>query len=224
MFAEENRNNHDQLQVLEGLCWDFRVKNEWWTYRWCYKKSVDQLHFHRRGSEPSIHNRISLYEPKMAPNSTVQHFFADVADCVMEDGDFFKRMAKVTISCCLGNKKLNQPRGARADVSHGTYIQRVHEYLTCHYNIDVCSDLLCDPAELEAVAKDVNVEARTLPGNQHTREGHSDGDSRSDIKKQDKVDATAEASPSSLEAESLFQGDVVTKEQQSRLRERVRAM
>ena len=242
VIAEEIHHN-DRLQVLEENCWDYNVKNEWWTYRWCYKKSVDQLHFHGRGSEPSVHNRISRYESDEVGDSTVQHFCGEEADCVTEDGDLLKRMAKVTIRCCSAKSSLNPRRTTRVDVRLDTYIRRVYEHSTCHYNIDVCSELLCERTEQTATEKESMTQDISHPntpspltknGYGHQNSGSSSKNGGGPSSRGGSVNASSnphdgrntapEASSNSLEADFLFQGDVVTIEQQSHLKERVRAM
>jgi hypothetical protein len=222
---------------LQGHCWDYTVKNEWWTYRWCYKSNVEQLHFPRRGREPSVQNSISQYINVEPHDSAEQYFIATTAECEMDDGDFFQRRANVSVSCC--SKKQNSRRQVRADVSIGTHIRSVEEYLSCHYKILVCSDLLCDPNNLPVDEDEEdrnNWKRESILPPKHTNSPKLPGDKavppprQAQIKNPKQTQQThtqgqtvSMPSPNTADDE-LFRGATVTVEQQAELKERVRAM
>lgn len=194
---------------------------------------MEQLHFPRRGREPSVQNSIAQYIRGEPDDSAEQYFVAKVADCEMDNGNLFPRKANVSISCC--SKKQNSRRQVRADISVGTHIRSVEEYLSCHYKILVCSDLLCNsdnpPEEEVEVESKSSRRSTLLPPKRETafeRHGQDAVSNPPQAETPKPTEQTPQKPKFTLFAdnieEEIFRSATVSVAQQAELRERVRDM
>jgi hypothetical protein len=159
-----------RLKTLEGIC--AQIHKGWWSYEWCYKQEVSQFHIEIGTDSPngiSISDISSLgkYDSrsmyanleKMRPNVLAEDTpeFGRVVD-VYRNGDICEetnmpRKTKVNFQCCSdrmmlrrkGLLKKNEKKFESDDIAVMDIIEDPDQ--VCHYDVTVCTTLLCDEDE-----------------------------------------------------------------------------
>lgn len=109
--------------------------NEWWTYEWCDKIHIRQVHFN--SPLGFILQQFTLvYTSQKNENEinnveNIQYFFDKSSVCAVLDGNINAyRTAVVSVICCINS-------------NIGTFISQVIEIEICKYNIQICSESEC---------------------------------------------------------------------------------
>ena len=164
------------LSLLEDKCYNTISLLEWWSYVWCYKKSVRQIHFNHAQKIVESENNLGEF---ISEESGVDHqiFRSAKADCVMENtGEILFRYVEVTLMCCEEEDK--KPKKPANPISNHpppssssspsppnplpldleALIVTVTEPVPCSYYLTVCTESLCrgsssDPGGGSATAR-----------------------------------------------------------------------
>jgi hypothetical protein len=130
------------LDQLSGKCFDTAHIPQWWSYTWCYRKGIRQVHYNFQLKAVEAHNNIGDFVGK--ESQPFRHIYrTTAADCALENGEAHKRQAVVEIFCCEESVMVARRQLEKSAVS--TFIERVEEPAPCNYVIRVCSDLACAP-------------------------------------------------------------------------------
>lgn len=129
------------MSSLEGKCFDTIYKLDWWSYVWCYKKEVRQVHLESQAIESE--NFLGSFIPH--ESTPVHHVYrGNVADCEKESGEMVIREVSVDIICCGHDIVAGHRRSGRAEAqTQQTFIERYWEQETCSYRLSVCCQLIC---------------------------------------------------------------------------------
>jgi hypothetical protein len=181
-----------QLVELEGVCG--QLHKGWWSYEWCHRASVRQFHlvfeqqkknqlqiesittlgkFHSR----TITTDLDQEPPNVLTDSAVteiarivDHYTGgDVCDETAEPRQTFVHLqccGPVTMTKTHAGGGLLHKDGHRIQSNAAAVVQIV-ENPTCHYNVTVCTPLLChDPSSQEdkGVLQEVGAEVAAFIG------------------------------------------------------------
>ena len=218
--------------MLIGECLDYRPKNEWWSYQWCYKDNIEQHHYERHPIVPSVINDVGEYKGEIRTDqqSWSQTYQHAESDCQAEgsDDDLIRRTATVNINCCLvDHSSTRKKRMKAADIKHGTFIERVEEASPCNYLLTVCSELTCTEEMKESVRvqmqrnapKDVNYKAVKEPSQSKTQKGKL-----KEKANQEETWVSATTKPNFQYSFTAENNKPVTREEQEELKNRVKEM
>ena len=147
-----SREKPDPLSPLANKCFDTSHLKSWWSYVWCFRDDVRQMHFDENRDVIESYNFIGKYVPhESLPYREV--FRHNTSDCQSLSGLFVLRHANVIISCCR-NENWSAMHDRFESISElGTFIESVSENAECEYNIRVCSDLLCPTLDIRRAAE-----------------------------------------------------------------------
>lgn len=136
------RDKPDPLSPLANKCFDTAHLTSWWSYVWCFRDDVQQMHFDENRNVIESYHFIGKYIPRESlPYREV--FRHNASDCQSLSGLSILRHADVIISCCR-NENWSAMHDRFESMSElGTFIESVSENTECEYSIRVCSDLLC---------------------------------------------------------------------------------
>ena len=147
-----SRERPDPLSPLADKCFDTSHLTSWWSYIWCFRDDVRQMHFDENRDVIESYHFIGKYVPhESLPYREV--FRHNTSDCQSLSGLFVLRHADVIISCCR-NENWSAMHDRFESISElGTFIESVSENDECEYNIRVCSDLLCPALDIHRAAE-----------------------------------------------------------------------
>jgi hypothetical protein len=162
-----------RLKTLEGIC--AQIHKGWWSYEWCYQQEVSQFHIEIGTESPSgisisdistlgkyDSRSISTSLESMRPNNLAEDVpeLGRVVD-VYRNGDICEetnepRKTQVNFQCCSermmlrrkGLLKKNEKKFESDDVA--VMDIREHPDQVCHYDVTVCTTLLCDEEDAES--------------------------------------------------------------------------
>lgn len=147
--AEDQFSEHDQdrslqaLAVLENRCLDSLYQPEWWSYIWCYKQNMSQVHFDHQIKAIVTSNNLGDFSEE--ESSATHHVYRNsVPDCALATGALVTRYVETMIQCCDQHVVANYQRlGKIYETNHRTFIASVVEPQQCSYYVTICSELLC---------------------------------------------------------------------------------
>ena len=134
----------DQLSRLENRCFDTAHISNWWSYIWCYRHEIRQVHYDESRQIVETNNLLGSYILDESRALKEIHR-RNISDCDSVDGAPTKRHASVEISCCRDEKWSAMHDRFRSIAELGTFIESVTEPTQCSYLLKVCSDLVCAP-------------------------------------------------------------------------------
>jgi mannosidase alpha-like ER degradation enhancer 2 len=160
------------LQALNGTCFDTSYRPEWWSYQWCYLRHARQFHFSQETKTVESKSNLGKYRKENSRDVFHQYFAETKKDC---DPDIdvhgkgsqqrsIARTADVDIHCCPTQHMLQHAKlkTTGPSIEHTTFIDQVIENRKCHYEILVCSSLVCRDQPYQPVnQKDVGVNERS---------------------------------------------------------------
>ena len=134
--------NTDPLAPLMNKCFDTAHIPSWWSYVWCFRDDIRQMHID--GSENVIqsHHFIGKFVPSES-HSQKQIYRHNISDCQSISGLSLLRYADVVISCCRDENWSSMHDRFESIAGLGTFIESVTEASECEYHLKVCSDLVC---------------------------------------------------------------------------------
>ncbi len=155
---------------LTNTCYNNIFLAEWWSYVWCHRTGVRQVHYNHQTQRVEVENNLGDY---VAEESEVDHqiFRSIIPDCANpQTGVLQARYAEVSLECCeeSGRKVVHIEA---ADNAGGAVIASVSEPVACSYYLIVCSRVMCQSEtvasilkqkELENAAVDKEVHRKTL--------------------------------------------------------------
>jgi hypothetical protein len=133
----------DVLSILTDKCFDTVHLPGWWSYVWCFRDEVRQIHY-----DQSIIETNNLIGKFMEQESSLHKeiYRRNISDCQSASGQPLIRRTEVAISCCRDSvHSSDMYHKFEPKVEFGTYIESVTERLPCMYSMLVCSDLVCPP-------------------------------------------------------------------------------
>ena len=143
-FSERDQHRSlEALAVLENKCLDSLYQPEWWSYIWCYKKNMSQVHFDHQLKVIVTSNNLGEFSEE--ESSATHHIHrSSVPDCALASGALATRYVETMIQCCDQHVVANYRRlGKIYEMNHRTFIASVVEPHQCSYYATICSDLLC---------------------------------------------------------------------------------
>ena len=163
--------------ALTNKCFNNIFMSEWWSYVWCYRIGVRQVHFDPHSKTIKQQNDLGLYS---ADESGADHqiFRGSKTDCLSEQtGEMLARYTEVTIECCSAHQfaaagmgrdgelpasaSAGDSGGEDENETQGTFILNVVEPVPCSYYMTVCSIHACPPDHaLSPERKAAEVKAR----------------------------------------------------------------
>lgn len=141
----------DQIDAqLAGKCFNNIFLAEWWSYVWCHRSGVRQVHYNHQSQRVEIEHNLGNY---IAEESEAHHqiFRSSVPDCTDEKtGEVRLRYSEVSLECCeeTGRQVVHMEA---ADQAGGTVVAIVTEPLPCSYYIVVCSRAACREETVDSV-------------------------------------------------------------------------
>lgn len=156
--SKASRTNHPQniekqLDILQGLCFDSFHQPEWWSFIWCYKSVIKQIHINPNTGIFEAENDLGS---RLSPSSTpYSHMYeSDLKQCSTGTGNsiLVKRRTKIQIKCCDSTTIKNYQHFANDmyNSKHKTFIEVVYEVSPCSYVFQVCSELVCHHSEYQS--------------------------------------------------------------------------
>jgi len=154
--TSEQQNNHSALAAdiidaqLAGKCFNNIFLAEWWSYVWCHRAGVRQVHYNHQSQRVEIENNLGNY---IAEESEANHqiYRSATPDCLVEKtGEMRLRYSEVSLECCeeTGRQVIHMEA---ADQTGGTVMAAVTEPVPCSYYIVVCSRSACRQETVESV-------------------------------------------------------------------------
>ena len=156
------------LSPLRNRCFDTTHIPSWWSYVWCFKNDVRQVHYDDSHTVETS-NLIGSYV-KQESSLLKEVYRSNVSDCQTETGISILRRADVIISCCREERWSAMHDRLDEGAVLGTFVERAEEPSKCVYILNVCSDLLCTD----------NSRPAGLDENQHSTSISSSGLNRHD--------------------------------------------
>jgi hypothetical protein len=163
-----------RLKTLDEIC--AQIHKGWWSYEWCYQQEVSQFHIELGTESPSVMSisdisTLGKYDSRtiytslesMRPNHMAEDTpeLGRVVD-VYRNGDICEetnepRKTKVNFQCCSermmlrrkGHLKKNEKKFESDDIA--VMDMREDPDQVCHYDVTVCTTLLCDEDEASKV-------------------------------------------------------------------------
>lgn len=158
--SRKSRSYKNQLDILQGVCFDSFHHPEWWSYIWCYNSAVKQVHVNINTGVIEAENDLGTF----VPSSSTSHFHiyeSNSKSCASGSGSdiLMKRRTKVLVKCCDSTviQSYQHFSSEMYNSKHRTFIDVVYEPSPCSYVMEVCSELLCVPP-----AGDANMGAKDL--------------------------------------------------------------
>ena len=142
LISERDGSPDDVLAPLKSKCFDTSHVPGWWSYIWCFRDSVEQLHYDSSRDVIEANKLIGNYIGEES-QSQKEVYRRKIADCQSAPGTYVPRRADVTISCCRDEKWSAMHDRFRENSVFGTFIESVTEPSPCVYMLRVCSDLIC---------------------------------------------------------------------------------
>lgn len=137
-------NSTDQLSRLENKCFDTTHIPGWWSYIWCFRDNITQVHYDESRQVIETNNLIGSYV--LDESRLLEHVYRrNTSECQSTLGSSIKRQANVVISCCRDDKWSAMHDRFRAIAELATFVESVTEPTQCTYLLKVCSDLVCPP-------------------------------------------------------------------------------
>lgn len=185
----------DALRPLENKCLDSLYQPDWWSYIWCYRDGVRQVHFDHQ--EKEITTTHFLGEFSEDESSARHHIYRNsMADCIPDNGGLSTRYVETSIRCCDENTVSNYRRfGKLYESNQRSFIESVTEPRQCAYYINICTELLCDEgkrdngAYTEEVGRDLLDERHPIIPSKRTQKQSTSVDSVTQEKLLERVSA-----------------------------------
>lgn len=134
----------DQLSRLENRCFDTTHISNWWSYIWCFRQEIRQVHYDESHQIVETNKLLGSYILEES-RALKEVYRRNISDCDSADGTLTKRHAIVEISCCRDEKWSAMHDRFRSIAELGTFIESVTEPTQCSYLLKVCSELVCAP-------------------------------------------------------------------------------
>lgn len=144
-IVAQNKMSTESLQVLENICLDSKYNLEYFSYIWCYKRNVTQVHFKSFSAKNyEVESENFIGEFSAEESTPILHIYKNsLYECVDENGFLARRYSEVSINCCPDNVVSNYRLLDMYKINNISFIESINEKKPCFYHINICSDLLC---------------------------------------------------------------------------------
>ena len=142
LSEEIDPKNIDLLSPLKNKCFDTSHIPSWWSYVWCFRDDIRQMHVDESQNVVQSYHFIGKFVPSES-QSHKQVYRHNISDCQSISGLSLLRYADVVISCCRDENWSSMHERFESMAGLGTFIESVTEASECEYHLKVCSDLVC---------------------------------------------------------------------------------
>jgi Glucosidase II beta subunit-like protein len=142
LSEEIDPKNIDLLSPLKNKCFDTSHIPSWWSYVWCFRDDIRQMHVDESQNVVQSYHFIGKFVPSES-QSLRQVYRHNISDCQSISGLSLLRYADVVISCCRDENWSSMHERFESMAGLGTFIESVTEASECEYHLKVCSDLVC---------------------------------------------------------------------------------
>ena len=142
LSEEIDPKNTDLLSSLKNKCFDTAHIPSWWSYVWCFRDDIRQMHVDESQKVVQSYHFIGKFVPSES-HLQKQIYRHNISDCQSISGLSLLRYADVVISCCRDENWSSMHERFESIAGLGTFIESVTEASECEYHLKVCSDLVC---------------------------------------------------------------------------------
>ena len=183
-----------RLKSLEGLC--AQIHKGWWSYEWCYETNLVQFHVQMSKETVSLEIQditlLGSFERREwnmdltnADRNPLAGNLQEVARVteIHEGGTICPdtgkpRRASVNLMCCTDEIMAQKRTILKKDNSllakaNELAVYEIEEQTTCHYNVTVCTPLLCAETSDETETNAAKQKKAAVPDRHEHKEGES---------------------------------------------------